>query len=39
MSPSEKVAAFPTRLSHPDPESLPQRTRWRFRPGHLGDYL
>ena len=33
---SEKVSAFPSRLFHPDPESLPQRTRWRFRPTYGG---
>jgi hypothetical protein len=33
---SKKVAAFPTCLPHPDPERLPQRTRWRFRPANWG---
>ena len=26
-------------LSHPDPESLPQRARWRFRPAYGGGYV
>jgi len=36
---SEKAVAFPRRLSHPDPESLPRRARrarWRFRPAYRG---
>ncbi|MGI6303273.1 MAG: hypothetical protein ACOX52_19740 [Verrucomicrobiota bacterium] len=37
----EKVSGFPTWLSHPDWESLPQRaqgTRWRFRSGDGGGW-
>ena len=33
---SEMAAPFPSRLSHPDPKSLPQRARWRFRPAYGG---
>ncbi len=32
----EKVSAFPSRISHPHPESFPQRARWRFRPVYGG---
>ena len=38
QSVSEKVSALPSRLSHPDPESLPQRSRWRFRPAKGGKF-
>ncbi len=33
---SDKVIVFPAKLSHPVPESLPQRARWRVRPAFGG---